>query len=236
MNADPLDVPQSGLDDIGHIAATTIISLIPFIGAAEIFKAAVPPPMEKRRDKWMQDVGNAIRELSARKGFEIEDLRNNDEFTTLLIQTTQAAFKTHLDTKRALLKNALVNAMSLDMDFDSKQLYMGMVERFSPTHISILSLINRAKHHTRHATTGGQFYDKLKEYGEVITLSLNGITFLGFLEDLHKAGLLAISDDFIISDGDVRQVQTRVSNNRARTTVAAISLTDLGYGFLNFID
>jgi hypothetical protein len=238
MAKDPLEVPQSDVDDAGHTAVTLVLGMIPFAGgmAVEGFKQAVPPPIERRRDKWMQCVSDSIRELQARKGFTIEELRNNDEFISLLLQTTRAALNSHLTAKHALLKNALVNAMSLDMAFDSKQLLVSMVDRFTPSHVAILSIVNRTKNLTVHITSGGQYYDALKKQRELITLTVLGIPFLGFLEDLHKAGLLVISNGFIISDGDVHQQSLRRIHTDDDDRLPKLNLTDFGYSFLSFVD
>ena len=63
------------------------------------------------------------------------------EFTTLLMQTTQAAYKTHLEEKHLLLKTGLRNACLLDAGFDIKYIYLNLLDKFNPVHIAILVVI-----------------------------------------------------------------------------------------------
>ncbi|MGI4760605.1 MAG: hypothetical protein ACRYF0_07865 [Janthinobacterium lividum] len=230
-----LDIPQADGEDVAHIALSTILGLIPFTGAGELFKFMVTPSLEKRREQWMLTVAEAIKELQSRKGFSIDDLRDNEEFITLLIQATQAATKTHLRSKQLLLKNALIAATSSSVNFDSKQLYLGLVDRFSPSHIALLSSINRIKQHTVRLASADKLYKKLSETGDPITLTVDETAFLAFLEDLHQAGLLVVSDNFIISDGDVEQVSVRTTHSGSNT-LPRLNLTNLGSKFLHFID
>jgi len=61
MKNKDLEVPQSDAADVVHTSVTVALSLIPFVGAGELFKAAIAPSLEKRKDAWMQKVAEAIR-------------------------------------------------------------------------------------------------------------------------------------------------------------------------------
>ncbi|GAB2452368.1 hypothetical protein GCM10011375_39370 [Hymenobacter qilianensis] len=141
MSKDSLDVPQADNADAAHLVATSLIGLIPFVGGTDLFKFIVSPSLEKRKERWMQLVANAIRELQSQPGFSIELLRDNEEFTTLLMQTTQAAYKTHLEEKHVLLKEGLRNAYLLDAAFDIKHIYLNLLDRFNPVHIATLLVV-----------------------------------------------------------------------------------------------
>ena len=205
MSEESLDVPQADSSDAAHLVASTIIGLIPFVGGADLFKFIVSPSLEKRKEKWMQLVVEAIRTLQARAEFSIEGLRDNEEFTTLLIQTTQSAMKTHLEAKHQLLKTGLINAALTNFEFDTKQLYLNLLDRFTPTHIIVLHSVQETKQYSTAIRSGNLYYDKLIEIQDPIAIKINGVLFLAILEELHSAGLLVISDDFIITDGDVEQ-------------------------------
>ena len=59
MSDDKLEVPNKSIGDTAHAIAKAGISAIPVIGgpAAELFQYVVQPPLEKRREKWMRQVG-----------------------------------------------------------------------------------------------------------------------------------------------------------------------------------
>jgi hypothetical protein len=235
MSGESLEVPQADSADAAHLVATTLIGLIPFVGAADLFKFIISPSLEKRKERWMQLIVEAIRTLQTRTDFSIEGLRDNEEFVTLLMQTTQSAMKTHLESKHQLLKTALINAALADFEFDSKQLYLNLLDRFTPSHILVLHSVHGTKQHTTAQRSGNLYYEKLIEIQDPIAMKTDGVMFLAILEDLHSAGLLVISDDFIITDGDVEQssiIEYVASDN---TGLPNMNVTDLGNHFLLFV-
>lgn len=235
MSDESLNVPQADRADAAHLVASTLIGLIPFVGGTDLFKFIVSPSLEKRRERWMQLVTDAIKELQAHPKFSVELLRENEEFTTLLVQTTQAAMSTHLESKHRLLKTVLINAALADYDFDSKQVFVSMVDRFTPSHIHVLALVEKTKQHTVKKKSGQQYYAKLIEMQVDINVAIDGVMFLAILEDLHSAGLLVLSSDFIITDGDVEQVSTLLTEDSGSSGLPQMNTTDLARHFLLFI-
>ncbi|RZJ93735.1 MAG: hypothetical protein EOO60_04660, partial [Hymenobacter sp.] len=234
MSKESLDVPQADSSDAAHLVASTIIGLIPFVGGADLFKFIISPSLEKRKERWMQLVADAIRELQAQPGFSIEQLRDNEEFTTLLMQTTQSAYKTHLEEKHLLLKEGLRNAYSLDATFDIKYIYLNLLDKFNPVHLAILLVVEEHKEASQKCNSGGAFYDRLVELQVPTALATNGVLFLAVLEDLHQAGLIVVSSEFIITDGDVKQSGGYLLVGGKPADMQKINLTDLGRHFLQF--
>lgn len=235
MSEESLEVPQADSADAAHLVASTLVGMIPFVGVADLFKFIVSPSLEKRKDRWMQLVVEAIRTLQARTEFSIEGLRDNEEFTTLLIQTTQSAMKTHVESKHQLLKTALINAALVNFEFDSKQLYLNILDRFTPSHIIVLHSVQGTKQHTTALRSGSLYYAKLVEIQDSIALKIGGVMFLAILEDLHSAGLLVISDNFIITDGDVEQTSVMAYEDSETTGLPNMNITDLANHFLSFV-
>jgi hypothetical protein len=235
MSGESLDIPQADSADAAHLVASTLIGLIPFVGGADLFKFIVSPSLEKRKERWMQLVVDAIKELQTRGEFSINVLRDNEEFTTLLLQTTQAAYKTHLEAKHLLLKAGLKNSFSSDFSFDMKQLCINLLDKFNPLHIVILSLVESKKYLSVKCNSGNQFYDRLVDLKDPIALDTNGVLFLAILEDLHQAGLIVTSSNFIITDGDVYQQPVRVVVGQEKPDLQRINTSDLAAHFLRFI-
>ncbi|GAB2452359.1 hypothetical protein GCM10011375_39360 [Hymenobacter qilianensis] len=69
-----------------------------------------------------------------------------------------------------------------------------------------------------------------------IALSTDGVLFLAILEDLHQAGLIVVSSEFIITDGDVKQSGGYLVVGAEPADIQKINLTDLGSQFLHFIN
>jgi hypothetical protein len=59
-------------------------------------------PLTRRRDEWRADVARRLLYLEGKvQGFKFEDLRDNEQFVSAMIQATQSAAKTHRKEKLA---------------------------------------------------------------------------------------------------------------------------------------
>lgn len=136
-----LTPPRATSSDTGHAVVRAVIGSIPAVGnaAVEIFGLVVTPPIERRRQEWMAEVGQRIEELTSSGRVSIEDLQKNERFIDAVLQTTQSAIKTASDEKRHVLLDLLVNvAVSPPVDESQQQIFIGLLDRFSPWHLRIL--------------------------------------------------------------------------------------------------
>src|SRR5687767_49004 len=101
--------PKPTKSDTVHAIIGGGLSLLP-AGLAELFDFFVAPPIEKRRQKWEEEITKIVKFLKEQKSFDVDSLTHNEAFKSILIQTTIAAYKTHQDEKLAALRNALGNA------------------------------------------------------------------------------------------------------------------------------
>jgi hypothetical protein len=200
MADDPLEIPQSDEKDVLHIAISTAISAVPFLGGSELFKFIVTPSIEKRRERWMQTVAESIKELQQQSALNIQQLSSNEEFVTLLLQATQSAFKTHLESKHQLLKVVLIQTVLQDVSFDVKQLYMSMIDRFSPTHIHLLKFVEQNTSVTVGIESIQKFHELMLQSQEENALVLHFDNFLAFLVELERDGLLIATTGFLTTD------------------------------------
>lgn len=144
--ADPtsLKPPSRSASDVVHSLVEGVTSAIPVVGgpAAELFAALVQPPLERRRDEWMQSVGLALEKLR-RGGLDLDSLRNNDAFLDTVLQATQIALRNHQEEKRAALRNAILNtAIGATLDDMRRHMFLRYVDEFTPKHLGILALFD----------------------------------------------------------------------------------------------
>jgi hypothetical protein len=135
-----IDVPESGKGDVALGLAKAVLSSVPIVGgaAAELFAMVVTPPLEKRRAKWMQDVGEKLNELKE-KGIDIGELSKNEAFISTVLQASQAALRTHHEEKLEALKNAVINvAVGNAPNEDIQTMFINLVDSLTPWHIKIL--------------------------------------------------------------------------------------------------
>ena len=73
MADDKLKVPKRTGGDAAHAVVKAGLSAVPVVGgtAVELFQYVVQPPLEKRREKWMTDVGEKLHELES-NGLKLE--------------------------------------------------------------------------------------------------------------------------------------------------------------------
>ncbi len=193
-----VEVPESGKGDVVHAIAKAGLSSIPIIGgaAAELFALVVTPPLEKRRTKWMQDVGETLKELQD-KGVDLEELSKNEAFVSTVLHASQAALRTHYKEKLDALKNAVINvAVGNAPNEDIQMMFINLVDTLTPWHIKILRFfqdpvgLGREKNVTPERMYMGapshileQYYPDLRGQRDWYDL---------VVRDLHARGLLTI--------------------------------------------
>jgi hypothetical protein len=141
--------PQKSDGDFAHALIKAGISQIPIIGApaAEIFKLIITPPIEKRRDDWIESIGNGLKQLAEKyKDFSIESLSQNESFVTTLIHASEEAIKNHQNEKKEALKNAVLNAALVNApNQDFQLIFLDHIDSFTAWHLTILKFIDDPK-------------------------------------------------------------------------------------------
>ena len=139
------DPPKSGGGDGALAVARAGLGAIPIAGSAsiELLTTIVTPPLEKRRNKWMQEVGEALRQLEENMGVVLESLSENDQFIDIAIEATQIAIKTSVQEKREALKNAILNVALPNPPEESLQnLFLSLIDTLTVWHLKLLELFN----------------------------------------------------------------------------------------------
>jgi hypothetical protein len=127
--------------DVVHIATKAGLSAIPIVGgpAAEIFAAIVQPPLERRRNEWIRDLGDRIEQLEKEGRIHAEELQHNEPFVDTALQATTIALRNHQGEKREALRNAVLNAALPGAPAaDLQHFFLGLVDQFTTWHLRIL--------------------------------------------------------------------------------------------------
>ena len=135
--------PEAGKRDVVHTIARAGISSIPVIGGAgvELFNYVISPPLERRRQEWMELVGQALRQLEEEKGIALESLQQNDIFIDTVFRASQIAMRTSQGEKKEALRNAILNsALQHSPDESLQQLFLNIVDIFTVWHIRLMKL------------------------------------------------------------------------------------------------
>jgi hypothetical protein len=137
-----IQVPERSKTDAAHALVKAGLSAIPVIGgpAVELFQYVVQPPLERRREAWMAEVGEKLKELED-QGLKLEDLQANEQFISAVMHASQLALRTHQTAKLEALRNAVVHVAKGQAPEEAIQhLFFGFVDSFTELHLRILKV------------------------------------------------------------------------------------------------
>jgi hypothetical protein len=141
---DKYAVPTAGKDDVAQEIVKAAISAAPLVGgpAAEIFGMVIAPPLQKRQIAWMEEVAEGLKQLEGKvEGFKIENLKENEQFVSIVLAATQTAVRTHQQEKREALRSAVLNvAIGSGLDQDAEGIFLSLIDRYTAWHLRILRL------------------------------------------------------------------------------------------------
>ncbi|HKI00093.1 MAG TPA: hypothetical protein VJ999_13380 [Candidatus Sulfotelmatobacter sp.] len=207
------ELPKRTSSDVAHTLTKAGLNLIPVVGGtvAELFGLVIAPQLEKRRDKWLEELAASINQLQEReKGFKIEELGKSEVFVSAVLQASQIALRTHEAEKLEALRNALLHiAITKPLKEDFQIFYLNLIDTFTVTHIEILRVFDKPDAHPQRR----------------VELSNRRIITDPFVMDLNNRGLIK----------DSRPLAARGRESDTALVSYEWSLSDLGRGFLAFI-
>jgi hypothetical protein len=232
------NTPEPTASDLAYATGKGLMSIIPGAGGllAEIFGALVTSPVEKRRREWMDSIGEAVNWLSENRGITreelISELQSNEVFVSILIQASNAAVRTHLQEKRATLRNAVVNtAKGTDVDAELQSTFVRYADELTTLHITLLKFIFEIQDDTVELPS----YQSLLEQFEAKTgLNVEQTVFRLTCNDLNIRMLARFSDsikDFQLVFNEASLLLESSGTSETRRIVA----TPVGTNFLAYI-
>lgn len=137
--------PKPTIGDRLHTLARAGVGSIPLVGAAatELLNFLVAPPLEKRRRKWMESVGEALRALEQEGRLRLEDLQTNEVFIDTVMHASLVAVRNSQQDKIDALRNAVLNAALPSPPEESIQaIFLNLVDSSTVWHLRILRLFD----------------------------------------------------------------------------------------------
>ncbi|NUO19429.1 hypothetical protein HUU59_08290 [bacterium] len=142
MNKQP-DEESAG--DAVHTVTKAALSAIPIVGGPVqvLFESIFTAPLEKRKAAWLNELAGVVKELEARiDEFTPDMLSNNEDFISAVMLASQIALRNHQVEKLAALRNAVFNsALPSALDFDTKMVFLRLIDDLTPTHLKILKFL-----------------------------------------------------------------------------------------------
>lgn len=221
-------LPQPTAGDDVHMLVRAALSAVPLTGgpAAELFAAAIVPPLARRRDEWFEGLAVAVKELERKvEGFKVESLSSNEAFISVVMQATALAVKTRQKEKLEALRNAVLNtALPSELDEDTRLMYLNLIDTLTPLHLRMLLLLKNPEsweNVSGIATQPGAI-------GNVFHLIEAAFPEMRGRLDLCKKAIRDLESDWLIGNSQIRPI--------AGGALDVPETTSIGKGFLAFIE
>jgi hypothetical protein len=114
---------------------------IPLVGGAVVeLVGLVTPPLERRRQRWMQEIADAITQIAQTTPHTFRGLEEDDAFLSAFAQALPAAIRTHQEEKLRALRNAVVNTAigTGGLSHDLPTTFIRFVDEMTPAHLRLL--------------------------------------------------------------------------------------------------
>jgi hypothetical protein len=134
--------------DYAFTVVKAAVSAVPVIGGpvAELLNL-LTPAVQKRRDAFLMEVAQDVDEMKM-SGVNVEQLFENDEFLSSLLQAVQITLRTHQREKLDALRNAVKNSAHPSApSADVRLMFLGFVDTFTVWHLKTLEYYRVERKH-----------------------------------------------------------------------------------------
>lgn len=182
-----------------------------------LFQHVIQPPLERRREDWMIQVGERLNSLEE-AGLNLGELQDNDEFISAVLSATQIALRTHQEEKLRALRNAVINvAKGHSPEETLQQVFFNLIDSFTGLHIRILKVF-QAPESPKGVMTSGL---NIVLENAIPDMRGNRELYDQLWKDLHSRGL--------VNTDSLHGMMSASGLSSKRTTA-------MGDAFLNFIE
>ncbi|MDK9703257.1 MAG: hypothetical protein OEL20_08955 [Sulfuritalea sp.] len=206
------------------------ISAIPIAGGAisELTNLYLNP-LEKRKQRWMVEVSEAINKIQDRFNLLPKDLEGNEQFVSFLYQATLVAVKSHQQEKLIALRNALSTSIATDQfSEDVSFQFLRYIDELTCSHLAILAAVDCNIEQLAECKTLELVYANVRK---TLAHDVDRLSFRAFLQDLDTRFLVRIGDleDYPEFESKAEYIALESSE------VRPLELTSYGSSFLSFI-
>jgi hypothetical protein len=183
-------------------------------------------PLEKRKQKWMEEISEAVNEIRASIGRTPQDLEQDSNFVSFLYQATAIAIKNHQRAKLGALRNALVSVAANQVQEDVGFQYLRYVDELTSSHLVLLAALANAN------LTQCKSIDLVYAcVAQFLPASIDRLSFRMFLQDLDSRFLVRINDleDFPEYASTASYIALESSE------IKPLEVTQLGQSFIAFV-
>lgn len=124
------------ISNVIEIGAKTALSVIPVGGEliSSVWDAVKSNAAEKRMNEWKSIIEERLHKLEV----SLDDIGNNELFTSALMKATDAALRTAEENKREYLANVVNNSILCPVEESKLMMFLDLVDRLTVWHVAIL--------------------------------------------------------------------------------------------------
>ena len=230
MDNENLKPPRKDWADNTHEYGRDVAKALTLGLANPLVDFILPSFHQKRFEDWCANVFKALLELSENK-ISLEDLRQNEEFISLLKESMVIASKTHQEEKHEFLKRALLNQFESPYTFDEKIIYTRLIDSLTLTHIYFLCILSKCADELKNMNRFSDMVERLAkdELADYVPTE----SYRMLLKDLENSSLIELSESIEYED-KVRQA-TYLKTKEEDNELPFILITEHGNSFLDYI-
>ena len=130
-----MSMKEKALDTL-EIVGKTALSAMPVGGAliTSVYDTVKGNCLSKRQEKWR----TALEERLVKLENTLEEIGNDEFFTTALVKATELAMRTAKEEKMAYLANSVINSLNPDLNEEKLIVFLDLLDRYTASHIKIL--------------------------------------------------------------------------------------------------
>ena len=130
-----MSVKEIALDTL-EVVGKTALSAIPIGGAlaTSVYDTVKSNCLSKRQEKWRMALEERLTNLEN----NLEDIGNNELFTTALVKATELAMRTAKEEKITYIANSVVNSLNPDLNEEKLIVFLDLLDKYTVSHIKII--------------------------------------------------------------------------------------------------
>lgn len=128
-------------EEAASVVLNASLNLIPVLGGpmSSLFTGGLAMTDRRKQEKWLHSLALAVDELRENTTLQLEDIVQDEAFTTAVIRGLRIVRETDRSEKLRIVTNAVCNSGSWAANDAALQTYfMRLLERYEPEHIMLL--------------------------------------------------------------------------------------------------
>jgi hypothetical protein len=145
--SDIIDKRREENDAVKNAMIRAGVQALPFGSSALEIVDLFLPSITERRSRWIEKLDSGLRELERKvESIDLEELADNPDFVTTVLQASQIAERNHQEEKIDALRNAVLNsALNKGPDESEEQMFLNIIDRSTVWHLRILKVLQHPK-------------------------------------------------------------------------------------------